>query len=107
MLYPSSKRNVPFAAIGKIDEELDGLEKVGILSKVIFSEWAAPTLYVRKKFNQIRICADFSTGLNTVLKDYHYPLPTPEEVFNKLNDGVVFSKVDLSDAYPVEEESSL
>ena len=44
-----------------------------------------------------------------VLKDYHYPLPTPEEVFNKLNGGVVFTKVDLSDAYlqiPVEEECS-
>ena len=43
------------------------------------------------------------------MKDYHYPLPTLEEVFNKLNGGVVFSKVDLSNAYlqiPVEEECS-
>ena len=90
-------------------KELDRLEKAGILSKVISSEWVAPTVYVRKKFNQFSICADFSTDLNAVLKDYHYPLSTPEEVFNKLNDGVVFSKVDLSDAYlqiPVEEECS-
>ena len=103
------KRNVQFAAVEKIDEELDRLEKAGILSKVISSEWDAPTIYVRKKSNQIRICADFSTCLNAVLKDYHYPLSTPEEVFNKLNCGVVFSSVDLSDAYiqiPVEEECS-
>ena len=103
------KRNVPFTAVEKIGEELDRLEKAGILSKVISSERAAPTIYVRKKSNQIRICADFSTGFNAVLKDYHYPLPTPEVVFNKLNGGVVFSKVDLSDAYlqiPVEEECS-
>ena len=77
------KRNVSFAAVEKIDEELDRLEKTGILSKVISSEWDSPTVYVRKKSNQIRICADFSTGLNAVLKNYHYPLPTPEEVFNK------------------------
>ena len=99
---------MPFAAVEKIDKELDRLEKAGILSKVISSEWAAPTVYVRKKSNQIRICADFSTGLNAVLKYYHYPLPTPE-VFKKLNGGVVFSNVDLINAYlqiSVEEECS-
>ena len=81
---------------------------MGILSKVEFSEWAAPTVYIRKKSQEIRVCADFSTGLNAALKDYHYPLPSPEEVFNKLNGGKVFSKIDLSEAYlqiPVEENS--
>ena len=39
------------------------------------------------------------TSLNATLKDYHYPLPTPEEVFNKMNGGVVFSKVDFNDTY--------
>ena len=51
----------------------------------------------------------FSAGLNAALKGYHYPLPSPEEVFNKLNGGKVFSKIDLSEAYlqiPVEENSS-
>ena len=61
------------------------------------------------KSKEIRVCADFSTGLNAALKDYHYPLLSPEEVFNKLNGGKVFSKIDLSKAYlkiPVEENSS-
>ena len=74
-----------------------------------FSEWAAPTVYIRKKSKEIQVCADFSTGLNAALKDYHYPLPSSEEVFNKLNGGKVFSKIDLSEAYlqiPVEENSS-
>ena len=74
-----------------------------------FSEWAAPTVYIRKKSKKIRVCADFSIGLNAVLKDYHYPLPSSEEVFNKLNGGKVFSKIDLSKAYlqiPLEENSS-
>ena len=74
-----------------------------------YSEWAAPTLYVLKKTKEIRVCADFSTGLNAALKDYHYPLPSPEEIFNKLNGGKIFSKIDLSDAYlqiPLSENSS-
>ena len=62
-----------------------------------------------KKSKEIRVCADFSTGLNAAIKDYHYPLPSPEEVFNKLNGGKLFSKIDLSKAYlqiPVEENGS-
>ena len=78
-------RNVPFAAAGEINKGLDRLVYMGILSKVEFSEWAAQTVYIRKKSKEIRVCADFSTGLNAALKDYHYPLPSPEEVFNKLN----------------------
>ena len=63
----------------------------------------------KKKSKEIRVCADFSTGLNAALKDCHYPLPSPEEVFNNSNEGKVFSKIDLSEAYlqiPVEENSS-
>ena len=81
---------------------------MGILSKLVFSEWAAPMVYIRKKSKEIRVCVDFSTGLNAALKDYHYPLPSPEEVFNKLNGGKIFSKINLSVAYlqiPVEENS--
>ena len=66
-------------------------------------------MYVRKNSKEIKVCADFSTGLNDVLKDHHYPLPNPEDVFTKLNGGKYFSKIDLSEAYlqiPLEEESS-
>ena len=103
------KRSVPFASIEKIDRELDRLVKTGILTPVNYSEWAAPTVYVKKKSKEIRVCADFSTGLNEALQDHHYPLPSPEEVFTKLNGGKIFSKLDLSQAYlqlPVQEESS-
>ena len=79
------KRNVPFAAREQINKELDRLEESGILSKTDFSEWAAPKVHIKKKSNQIRICADFSTGLNDTLQDHHNPLPSPEEIFNKLN----------------------
>ena len=49
------KRNVPFAATEEINKELDRLVNMGILSKVEFSEWAAPTVYIRKKSREIRV----------------------------------------------------
>ena len=103
------KRKVPLAALEQINKELDRLEQAGILSKTDISEWAAPTVHVKKKSNQKRIWADFFTGLNDALQDHHYPLLNPEEIFNKLNGGKVFFKIDLSDAYiqiGVDEESS-
>ena len=47
------KRNVPFAALGQMNKKLDRFEQAGILSKIKFSEWAAPTVHVKKKSNQI------------------------------------------------------
>ena len=76
---------------------------MGIISKV-----ESYGIY-KKKSKEIWVRADFSTGLNAALKDYHYPLPSPEEFFNKLNGGKVFSKIDLGEAYlqiPIEENSS-
>ena len=54
-------------------------------------------------------CTDFSTELNNALKDYHYPFPSPEEIFAKLSGGTFFQKSILSGTYlqiPEDEECS-
>ena len=102
------KRSIPFAAIDKIDKELERLTQCGVLSKVDYSDWAAPIVYVKKK-SEIRVSADFSTGLNSAIEDHHYTLPGPEEIFTKLNGGRYFSKIDLTEAYlqiPTDHEST-
>lgn len=48
---------------------------------------------------KIRICGDFKVSVNPFLKTDVYPIPLPEELFHKLNGGVLFSKLDLADAY--------
>lgn len=92
------KRNVPFVLLKQIDDELNRLEKMGDLSKVKNSVSALPTVYIMKKSKEIHVCADFSTGLNDALKSNHYPLPGQEEVFAQLSGGLIFSKINLSDA---------
>ena len=91
------KRLVPYASVEITDKELGRLEKLGVIGKTNYSPWAAPTVYVKKKNNKIRICADYSTRLNDCLKEINYPLPT--EIFANLNGGRIFFKLDLSETY--------
>ncbi|CAH8499886.1 unnamed protein product [Dicrocoelium dendriticum] len=93
------KRPVPYAVIPVVDQELDRLERTGVIHAVNYSSWAAPIVVVKKPNGQIRLCADFSTGLNASLNNHQYPLPLPEDMFAKLNGGRCFAKLDLSDAY--------
>ncbi|XP_062541355.1 LOW QUALITY PROTEIN: uncharacterized protein K02A2.6-like [Armigeres subalbatus] len=93
------KRPVPFTSVAKVDAELDRLEQLDIITPVDFSQWAAPIVTVRKPNGKIRICADYSTGLNAALEANNYPLPVPDDIFTKLNGCKFFSIIDLSDAY--------
>ncbi|XP_055590830.1 uncharacterized protein K02A2.6-like [Uranotaenia lowii] len=93
------KRPVAYAMLGTVDDELDRLERAGIISPVDFSNWAAPIVVVRKSNGSIRICGDYSTGLNEALQPHQYPLPLPEDIFTKLSNCTVFSQIDLSDAF--------
>ncbi|XP_052561902.1 uncharacterized protein LOC120426364 [Culex pipiens pallens] len=96
-----------------IQTELERLQKLDIISPVEFSDWAAPIVAVKKKSvngepNKVRVCADYSTGLNSLIQPNQHPLPLPEEIFAKLTGSKIFTHIDLSDAYlqvPVEKES--
>ena len=77
------KKKVPYAYLPQINE-LNRLERTGVLSKIEYSQWTSLTIYA-KKTQEIRVCADFSTGLNAALKDDHDPLTSPEEIFAKLS----------------------
>ncbi|XP_062713307.1 uncharacterized protein K02A2.6-like [Aedes albopictus] len=93
------KRPVPFTSMEKIEAELDRLQSLDIITPVEYSPWAAPIVAVKKPGGKVRICADYSTGLNAALEPNHYPLPVPDDIFSKLNGCRYFSIIDLSDAY--------
>uniref|UniRef100_A0A914WIF7 RNA-directed DNA polymerase n=1 Tax=Plectus sambesii TaxID=2011161 RepID=A0A914WIF7_9BILA len=92
-------RPVPHAAVADVEDELDRLVDMGVLSSTNYSDWAAPIVVVKKSNGRIRLCADYSTGLNDSLKLHQYPLPVPEDIFSTLNGGRYFSLIDFSEAY--------
>ena len=101
-------RPVPFAIKDAVTQELNHLEKQGIISPVSTSQWAAPIVTVPKKNGRFRVCGDYKMTVNQALDVEEYPLPTPEELFSTLSGGKIFSKLDLSQAYlqvPVDEAS--
>ncbi|EYC29726.1 hypothetical protein Y032_0006g3147 [Ancylostoma ceylanicum] len=92
-------RSVPHAALPRISQEIDRLVAADVLSPIDHSDWAAPIVAVQKKNGSIRLCADYSTGLNDALEQHQHPLPTPDDIFAKLNGGRYFSQLDLAEAY--------
>ncbi|XP_032240284.2 uncharacterized protein K02A2.6 [Nematostella vectensis] len=92
-------RTVPFAIRHQVETELENLEKQGIISPITNSEWATPVVPLVKKSGGIRLCGDFKVTLNPELVADSYPLPTLDDLQEKMNGGSFFSKLDLTKAY--------
>ena len=82
-----------------VEDELDHLEKMGVLEKVNYSQWATPLVVVPKKDGRVRLCGDYKVTLNQALDIEQYPLPKPDDLFAALAGGDKFSVLDLSQAY--------
>lgn len=95
-----AKRRAPYSSQKSVDEELDRSQASRPIKLVNYSAWAASIGVAKKPDDSVRLCTDYSTGLNTCLQMRQYSLPTPADLFPKLKKKwTIFSKIDLSDAY--------
>ena len=70
---------MPYALRTKVEQELDRLEKSGIIEPVQFSEWAAPIVPVVKRDGAIRVCGDYKLTANQDFESWtrtRYPRST-------------------------------
>ena len=92
-------RRVPVALKGKLKRELEQLQSLGIIEKVIEpTPWVSSLVIVQKPNGQIRVCLD-PKDLNKVLKRSHYPSPTVENILPELTRAKVFSTVDAKNGF--------
>ena len=69
------------------------------MEPIKFSEWAAPIVPVLKPDGSVRICEDYKVTVNKVSQLDNYPIPSLEDLYEKLSGGKFFTKLDLSHAY--------
>ena len=89
-------RPLPFSLKDKVEEELQRLESLGIITPVKHSNWAAPVVPVLKQNGTIRLCGDYRITVNQASKVDTYPLPKVEDLFAAMSGGKVFTKLDMS-----------
>nr|KAG5710284.1 hypothetical protein BaRGS_009000 [Batillaria attramentaria] len=98
-------RPVPFALRDDLTKGYEeGIAK-GVWKPVQFNDYGTPVVPIRKTNSagalkpKLRICGDYSVGINDQLADHRHPMPLPEELMQKLGGGFGYSKIDLADAY--------
>lgn len=90
-------RRIPLPLIGKVKEELQRMEEMGVIRRVEEpTEWCAGMVVVPKKNSQrLRVCVDF-TGLNQYVCREKYVLPSVDQSLGMLAGARVFSKLDAN-----------
>jgi hypothetical protein len=96
---PISKRHyrMPPNELAELKIQLQDLLDKGYIHPSA-SPWDCPALFVKKKDNSLRLCADYRP-LNTVTIKNKYPLPRIDILFDQLAGAKVFSKIDLRSGY--------
>nr|GFA93082.1 putative reverse transcriptase domain-containing protein [Tanacetum cinerariifolium] len=62
------------------------------------SPWGAPILFVKKKDGSFRMGIDYQE-LNKLTVKNRYPLPRIDDLFDKIQESSVYSKIDLGSGY--------
>ena len=101
-------RKLAFSIHTEVQEELERMLKLGVITKVDEPTDWVNSMVVVKQPEKLRICLD-PTDLNRWVMREHHHLPTPEETLSKITNARCFSKLDLKSGYwqlPLEEKSS-
>ncbi len=103
-------RRVAIPLFQPVKEELERMEKLGVIEKVTEPTcWCAGMVVVPKANGKVRICVDL-TRLNESVKRERHPLPAVEQVLAQLAEGKVFSTLDANSGFwqiPLSPESAL
>ena len=105
----NTPRRVPIPLIPKVKEEIERMEKEGVIVGVTEpTEWCAPMVPVIKPNGKVRICVDLRQ-LNKNVKREKYILPTIDDILHNLSKSSIFSSLDARAGYwqlPLDDSSS-
>ena len=92
-------RRPAFSLREKIEKKLDELLHEDIIERVDGpTPWVNPVVVVPKPNGEVRLCVDKRCANKAIIRERH-PIPTIDEVLNDMQEGSVFSKLDLKWGY--------
>ena len=92
-------RKIPFTVEKAVDTDQDRLVQAGVLKKVDYSHWLHRQSSCTRRMGLLGFALTSRRELNESLETHRHPLPTPEDIFSHLNQGLWFTQIDLADAY--------
>lgn len=94
-----AKRPVTYAMLPLIEDVINRLQSFGIFSPVDFSDGSAHFVAIKKLNGKIRVCGDYSTGLNDGLELTNIHFIAQKTFMQKCINCCLYTHIDLSDAY--------
>ena len=92
-------RRVPVTLRSKVKNELQRMERLGVVKRVHEpTDWVNSMVIVTKPNGKLRICID-PRDLNKAIKREYYPMKTIEEVSTRMQNAKVFSVLDASSGF--------
>ena len=82
-----------------METELNRMEQKGIIEKVTTSDWSTPIVRISKLNGTVRLCGDYETTVNRLLKVEQHPSPNPQQLFSAMRGGEKFTRLVLANAY--------
>jgi len=90
-------RRIPMHLETEVNEQVRQLLRCGVIVESD-SSYNNPLVLVRKKNGKIRMCVDFRQ-LNEKTNREFYPIPSSQEIFDRLAGNKFFTTIDLSKGY--------
>ena len=95
----SVPRRVAIPLMGKVRDELEKMERLGVIAKVhVPTDWCAGMVVVPKPNGTIRICVDLTKLNQSVCRERH-PLPAVEQTLAQLAGAQIFTKLDANSGF--------
>ena len=95
----TTPRRIAHPLMPRVKEELERMEKIGVITKISEpTEWCAGIVVVPKPNGKIRICVDLTKLNESVCRERHV-LPAVDRVLAQLSGATVFSKLDTNSGF--------
>ena len=103
-------RRVPHPLLPQVKEQLEKMEKQGVISPVTDpTQWCSGMVVVRKPNGGVRICVDLTTLNKDVAREVH-PMKSVDDNLAKLQGSQIYTKLDANSGFwqiPLDKDSRL